>query len=280
MSAGRRAGSGAEGAPMSDGEPLPHGNSNAVVRRGDRVHRVAGPWSPTVHAYLAHLRAGGVSIVPRAFGFDEEGREVLEHLPGTVPAYPLPPEVWSDGLLIEAAAWLRRIHDASVGFPLEGRVWQQAVRAPVEVVCVNDFAPYNFVLSGGRLTGIIDLDQAAPGPRARDVAYLAYRMVPLTAEGNPDAPGSGIEERARRARLLVATYGEVSLHEVLELVPPRLEELAYDSVLRSPGNPALAEHARLYRTDAAWVRRAAASLERGAGGRPGDAAHDEPPQAG
>ena len=29
---------------------------------------------------------------------------------------------------------------------------------------------------------------ASPGPRVRDLSYLAYRLVPLTASENPDGP--------------------------------------------------------------------------------------------
>lgn len=37
----------------------------------------------------------------------------------------------------------------------------------------------------GTLTGVIDLDLASPGPRVWDMAYTAYRFVPLTDPANP-----------------------------------------------------------------------------------------------
>src|SRR3712207_8588713 len=44
-------------------------------------------------------------------------------------------------------------------------VWQLPRHEPAEVVCHNDFAPYNLMFEGEDLTGVIDLDLASPGPR-------------------------------------------------------------------------------------------------------------------
>lgn len=243
-----------------EGVPLAGGNSNAPVRFGDRVHRVAGPWSPTVHAYLRYLRAHGVDLVPEPFGFDEEGREVLAFLPGIVPAYPLPDEVWTDAFLRQAAGVLRRLHDASVGFAPEGAVWQQPAREPAQVVSVNDFAPHNLVVDRGRITGVIDLDQASPGPRIRDVAHLAYRLAPLTSPDNGDGRASTEAARGRRLRLLADAYGDVAPAAVLIALETVLEDVAVHA--ESAGRP---DHAALYRRDAVWSADHAASLLHAAG---------------
>lgn len=229
--------------------PLSGGNSNAPVRTGDRVRRTAGPWSPAVHAVLRHLRSAGLTMVPEPFGFDAEGREVLEYLPGDVPAYPLPPIVWSDTFLVEATRLLRRLHDASASFDASGCTWQQPVREPQEVVSLNDFAPYNLVLQEGRITGVIDLDQMSPGPRARDLAHLAYRLVPLTAPENQDGIASRSDERDRRLRLLADVYGAVDVEQLRDAVPPLLDDIAAHA--DGAGRP---DHGDLYRRDAAWLR--------------------------
>jgi aminoglycoside phosphotransferase (APT) family kinase protein len=247
---------------MTDGVPLQGGNSGVPVRYGERVHRVSGPWSPTVHAYLRHLRAHGVDLVPEPFGFDEQGREVLEYLEGEVPAYPLPDAVWSDGFLQEAAGILRRLHDASRDLLVPDAVWQQPPRVPAEVVSVNDFAPYNLVVRSGRIAGVIDLDQASPGPRVRDLAHLAYRLVPLTAPENGDGLRTSAAERGRRLRLMADAYGGVSPEAILLAVPPLLEEIATHA--ESAGRP---DHAPLYRADAARLAIDAAPVLRAALGR-------------
>ena len=52
-------------ATPDDGEDvLAGGDMTAVVRIGDTVRRTAGPWTPTVHAFMRHLRASGFSLIP------------------------------------------------------------------------------------------------------------------------------------------------------------------------------------------------------------------------
>ncbi len=239
-------------------QPLAGGNSNAVVRIGDTVHREAGPWTATVHRLLRHVRANGFGLVPEPIGSDDRGREVLSYLPGTVPAYPMPAWAWDDQVLVEAAAALRRFHDATAGFECADAAWQQPAHPPIEVVCINDVAPYNMVFDDAhRLTGIIDVDQASPGSRAWDLCYLAYRIVPLVAPSNPDVPSSTQDERTRRLALLCATYGGVVPADVLAVLPDRLRAIAASSLLASTERPELAAHARIYLDDAAWVSRTA-----------------------
>jgi hypothetical protein len=183
------------------------------------VRRAAGPWTDTIHALLRHVRARGVTEIPEPLGRDGSGREVLSFVAGDVYHYPMPDWMWDDAVLVAAAALLRRYHDATVDFrpPADAR-WRLPARAPAEVVCHNDFAPYNLVFRGRALAGAIDFDTASPGPRAWDLAYLAYRLVPLTAAGNPDAPATPEAERDRRLDLLCATYGSPANAAT---VPPR-----------------------------------------------------------
>jgi hypothetical protein len=58
-------------------ERLEGGNVGGAVRVRDTVRRSAGPWTPAVHALLAHLADKGFTGAPRPLGFDEQGREVL-----------------------------------------------------------------------------------------------------------------------------------------------------------------------------------------------------------
>jgi len=177
---------------------LPGGGMGGAVRAGGTVRRAAGPWTPTVQHLLAHLRAAGVAGVPAPLGVDDRGRDVTEHVPGDVPRYPLPAWVWRDEVLADAAALLRRVHDASASFDRSGAVWRLPPREPAEVVCHSDTSPDNMVFRDGRLVALIDWDTAAPGPRTWDLAYLAYRLVPLGPAGADPGP-LPVPERRRRA---------------------------------------------------------------------------------
>jgi hypothetical protein len=216
------------------------------------VTRPAAPWSASVQALLAHLRARGLGdAVPEPRGIDARGDEVVGRIEGDVPAYPLPAWVWEEGVLLDAARLLRRLHDASAGFALAGRRWQLPAREPAEVVCHNDFAPHNLVFRDGRLAGVIDFEAAAPGPRAWDLAHLAYRIVPLTTPSDRERD----DERAGRLERLCAAYG-ADTAAVLDLVAPRLDALAAHTAARAraTGDPAFDRHVALYEADAAYVR--------------------------
>jgi Ser/Thr protein kinase RdoA (MazF antagonist) len=160
-------------------EVLAGGDMTPVVRVADTVRRASGPWTPTIHAFMRHLRAAGFTMVPEPLGMDDRGREIISFLPGAPATYPLPDFAWAEETLCAVAHSLRAFHDASLGFvaPSGGR-WQLPAHEPAEVICHNDYAPYNLMFQDGKLTGVIDLDLASPGPRVWDMAYTAYRFAP------------------------------------------------------------------------------------------------------
>ena len=214
------------------------------ARDGDAVLRPAAPWTASVHALLSHVRARGIDWVPEPRPSADPARAAVSWLEGDVPAYPMPDWVWAPAVLDRAARMLRELHDATAGFSRTGRTWALPAREPDEVICHNDFAPYNLVFRDGLPAGAIDFEAAAPGPRAWDLAYLAYRLVPLARPDNPDLPPQPDSE-ARLARLCTA-YGDIDPAAVLALVPERLRELA------EIAPPA---HAELYLADATHVAR-------------------------
>src|SRR4051812_16105711 len=175
--------------PASNSEQLGGGNTHeAVVRGGDTARRPSGAWTPAVHALLDHLAAAGFDAAPRALGLDDEGCEVVTYIPGDV--------VWpgrfelleADGALAEVAALIRRYHDVVSTFvPPPDAVWWDlaADRAGGhEVICHNDFAPWNLVRGAGGSWTFIDWDLAAPGRRAWDLGWALLAFIPLT----PDRP--------------------------------------------------------------------------------------------
>jgi len=142
-----------------------------VVRSGDTFRRPIGPWSTTIHRLLTHLRVRGIDWSPEPRGVDDEAREIRSFLPGVVPAYPLPAWVWPEDLLTAPTQHLRTLHDATLEFPIDGATLQSPVHEPAEVICHNDFVPYDLACSDERIVGVIDFDTASPGSRLRAFAY-------------------------------------------------------------------------------------------------------------
>ncbi len=228
---------------------------NAVERDGDTVLRNAGPWTPTVHRYLNHLALAGVDWVPRPLGIEGK-RERLSFVEGDVPVYPLPAWVWADAVLKDGAQRLRQLHDASVGFALDGAVWQAPAKDRSEVICHNDFAPHNLAFAGGEIVGAIDFDFCSPGPRLWDIAYFATRAVPLTGTTPEGAPG--MDDARRRVELILRAYGsDATWSDVLRVAIARLLDLATFSRAKAVelGKPALVGDAEGYERDARFLRK-------------------------
>jgi hypothetical protein len=243
---------------------LSGGNMTPVVRVGETVRRATGPWTPTIHALLRHLRASGFGQVPEPMGIDEKGREILSLLPGGIGTYPLPDFVLSTETLTTVARTLRAYHDATAGFAVApDAVWQSPVREPAEVICHNDFAPYNLMFERCTPTGVIDFDLASPGPRVWDIAYAAYRFVPLTDPANPDVPYPGVAEQARRLAEFCSSYRSACIGPcaVVATMPTRLRELVAFIVEAAAAGDA-AQQAVLERGDTAIYERDVAYLER------------------
>jgi hypothetical protein len=134
--------------------PFIGGNVNDATRVGDTVRRRAGPWTPAVHALLRFLENAGFEA-PRARGMDEKGREILEYIEGdTHPGWPDPAPDWvmDDDHLAAGARLLRRYHDLVTGFePPAGARWRFVAPTAHEIICHNDWAPWNALFRDRRL---------------------------------------------------------------------------------------------------------------------------------
>lgn len=186
--------------PGEDEVTLPGGNVGGAVRVGTTVRRPAGPWTPAVHALLAHVRARGLDGVPEPLGIDAAGREVLGYLPGEVVDLA---EV-TDARLTSAAAWVARFHAAVADLRPGAVRWRFVERdlAPGEIVCHHDSTLYNMLVAGPdgeEVVGVVDWDVAGPGVPLDDLAILAWSGVPCYDVPDP-------AEAARRLRLVTDAY--------------------------------------------------------------------------
>lgn len=247
-------------------EVLPGGNMGGAVRVGASVRRSAGAWSPTNQRLLGHLRHHGLTWVPEPLGRDVDGRDSVSYLPGEVPRYPLPDWIWSESVFTDAARRLAEMHAATTDFDATDAAWQMPAHEPTEVVCHNDFAPYNMVFTDGRLSGVIDWDTCSPGPRVWDLAYLAYRLVPLTDPANSDGIDSDVNQRTRRLRLICDAYNYgrscgLEPADVLTAAVQRLRDLAaFTQIHAESCEEELRIHVDLYRRDARWITAHATGL--------------------
>jgi hypothetical protein len=231
-------------------------------RRGDFIHRRTRPWTASVHALLMALRTHGFADAPLSAGYDGMWEKV-SFLPGVTGDLDACKAMRSETALRSAAFLLRRYHDCTALFLSEKAVeqeWQLSPRAPIEVICHGDFAPYNVVMSDGAVTGIIDFETAHPGPRGWDLAYALYRWAPLSTGIAAESLG-GLEMQVRRARIFLDAYGlETERRLVLpDMIIERLDALVgfmeseaargvekYRQDLRDG-------HDRIYRSDIAHI---------------------------
>ena len=241
-------------------EPLEGGNTNTVVRCGDTVRRNLTPHSQTIHRYLTLLRVKRVPA-PEFLGIDPQSREILSYVEGETE---YPGDLWlNDDALIKSCQILRHLHDASVDFvPSTATSWAYHYpdQTQHEVICHNDFAPYNMVFRDGLPIAILDFDLCGPGPRIRDLAYLAFWMVPLSFTFDDLAPHteSQLAKGCPRLKLLCETYGGEQPDEVIHMISEVLEHMSSEtSAIQMLGSDA-AERLRLGGHFNHWAREAEA----------------------
>lgn len=204
---------------LLDGHRLEGGNVGGAVRIGSTVRRPTGPWTPSVHRLLRHVRDAGLRSVPEVLGTDARGREVLTYLPGTV--VDVDEERLTEKQLAEVARWARDLHAGVADFDDEGPWRFFGVEAPT-LVAHNDLAPYNLCFEGDNLVGVFDWDLAGPSLPVFELAVVAWNGVPLF-RSMPAA------EAARRVEVIAAAYGQFTAAEILAAVPVRTQ-LAIDGI--------------------------------------------------
>jgi len=185
-------------------EELVGGNTNgSVLRIGDEVERTAGPWTPSVHAVLAHLERRSFPA-PRPRGFTET-RERVTFVSGLVVHPDNRALLDSDAALAEVFGNIRRLHDVLADFvPATDARWHTVgadPHGPAEMLCHNDLGPWNLVLSQEQWV-FIDWDLLAPGRRDWELAWALMTLVPINPEYGLDTQQVGC-----RFRVALTSYG-------------------------------------------------------------------------
>ena len=170
-------------------EPLSGGNaSEGVVRVGATVRK---PWTaatPAVHEVMRRVRAAGVDV-PEVIGQDDQGRQVLELVPGTLAMDCAP---LTDEELARVGRLVRSIHDATRDLVPDPAVpWENLLPTTgADLVCHNDLAPWNLLV--GERWVFIDWDGAGPSTRLWDLAYAAQSFTINDSRIDPDEAAAGL----------------------------------------------------------------------------------------
>lgn len=210
-----------------------------IIKRGDVIHR-ATECNQHIHNFLKHLEHKNINSVPKFLGMDNENREMLSYIPGTVLGndYPIfEPYIWSESTLVTIANILRIIHDASVDFIAYAvcSKWETPYfnQNQYEVICHNDAALYNFVFQDEKPVALIDFDTAYPAPRLWDMAYTLYTTIPL-ASFSPDYQTGTISDylcerdasdRKRKISLFFQAYGIDMPNNLCDWITRRLKAM-------------------------------------------------------
>lgn len=238
---------------MHESERLTGGNSNQVAKQENTVIRSTGTWSPFVHHLLRYLTANGFQESPVLLESTGD-QERLAFIDGEVGHDPLKPYMLSDDIVVEAAQLLRRFHDITqhVVLPADAQfLLPLPADMPREVICHNDFAPYNCVFNDNHIVGLIDFDTAAPGARIWDIAYAVYRFVPLATDHHcRDTGWPTIPDRHARLKLFCDAYGLEDRSALVETVIKRLEALVH--YMRATSSNL--EHIPTYLDDLQYIR--------------------------
>jgi len=236
-----------------------------AVRVGNTVRKRAQPQSATIQRLLRHVRRQGVTWVAEPLGSDEQGRDMWSFIAGEV-VHDQPIWLWSPDILTTVARRLREWHDATASFARRADdVWWCSGKLPAEVICHADFAPYNHVFDNQQFVGAIDFDLCYPGPRLWDLAYTAYRYLPLTPHLDDSVDDGSSWSRThvsprqvheRVAAFLDAYAGHdahlrYSASALLGYVPARL--LAMADWCASQTDAALRRNGVMYRAHARWL---------------------------
>ncbi|HET9899024.1 MAG TPA: phosphotransferase [Streptosporangiaceae bacterium] len=195
--------------------------TTGLVRRGDRLWRPTGPWSPAVHEYLRHLESAGFRGAPRLIRLDGD-HEVLTYIEGEVAADPhwhpghghrLPGYTRTIEALRAAARLLRELHEAVAGFSPRktGYRFHPHPPRPGEIICHGDLGPWNTVYRDGVPVAFIDWDSAEPARPLTDLAAAAWAFVPLAPAGQLAEAGfdaaSATDNMITRLGDFAAAYG-------------------------------------------------------------------------
>lgn len=192
-----------------------------VVRIGHTVRRPVSENSLFVHNLLSELEKEKFYRCPRFLGIDEDGREILNFINGSVPSDL--GEFTLEQIRLGASI-LKELHDVTSKLSLRGGE---------DVICHGDASPCNYVFQDNIPIALIDFDTAFAGTRNIDIGYGAWLWANLGSHDQTNI------ETARKLRAFLKGYLEISPYELLhnieeahEWLLPRLAQDTQRSTIK------------------------------------------------
>src|SRR5690554_280050 len=244
---------------------LSGGNLNSPILNNNLIYKDATAATNTIHELLSYVRAQGIDWIPKSYGLNSKDKHVLSYIDGFVPQE-TPDWIWNEDILIEIALRLRQWHDATVNFKYEKAHWLLDNDEINEVICHNDFAPYNCVFKNKNFKGLIDFDVCSSGSRIWDIAYTSYRFIPLFPDKNKgkhsEVSPFSKEVMLIRLKLFLNTYSNNNKEflydeeEVIDKIVKRLKVLASwsESYGLKTQNQEMQKNAKMYLLHAKWIK--------------------------
>jgi len=248
-----------------DAEMLNGGNMNSPKRIGDKVHRKVTESTKTIHKLLTHVRSKGIDWVPKPYGINDKNEDVVSFIQGDVP-HSMPLWIWNNGIIEEIAKALRQLHDATADFKYKDEIWQFETKTNIEVICHNDFAPYNIVFANEKFKGVIDFDLCSPGSRLWDIAYTLYRFVPVMPiekiEDSDEVSPFEIDVIINRIELFINNYSSgddafnYKKNDVVDMMSKRLNRISEwtRDYANQTNNEILKKNSEMYKRHSIWVK--------------------------
>ncbi|MGN6301049.1 MAG: phosphotransferase [Angustibacter sp.] len=182
---------------------------------------------------------------------------------------PLAPWFRTEEACWAVGRWVRDFQRAQAGLRLDlAKPWRRVPGAPLgegQVLVHHDVSPYNAVRRPDGSLVVLDWDFARPGDPVEDLAWAAWRWVPLMA-GSWWHTEYGIEDereveprRRRNLAALLDGYGPSAQQRLVlaDAVATQMRSHAADLEELARTDPAFArlverDYARLARADAEW----------------------------
>ncbi|EGP4841376.1 TPA: phosphotransferase [Enterococcus faecium] len=162
---------------MSDFEK---GNMSTITKKGNTIYKSKPHNIQTVKRFLVYMEPYDLNI-PKYLG-ETSDKIHLSFVKGNS-IHSNTDNISSEKRLVmikSAAKLLATYHLATEKFPvLEEDKYFFSYNGSLEkdVICHNDFAPYNLTFEDYEAVGIIDFDTICPAPREWDIAYALYRFI-------------------------------------------------------------------------------------------------------